>query len=338
MAKVCTQCEKENPNAANVCMFCGTRFGEVENLSEEEKLRKKLAEMQGTAELLKKALADAQQKKDSSTENMQEIKNLQKQLAALQNQSQTMQTQKNTPHPPIPPKQPFPLAVLIVGVVLLLVVGIAIGYTKFYKPWDFERKAERYYTYVASTFLRSSPQTGIDYNILRKLPYGAELIMYRKSYNWSEVKWKNLQNRESVKGYISSDFIFTKADFEVLNSIWGDDDSKEIINTAKCRIALLNYFKTNGYSGSWKVYSKPKESKPNTTYYDKISNRNSKFSDFAVIIQNTISGARKCLLFSFDDDETPHLMFEEEAPTTGDILSIKLVTNNTYRTYTITYR
>ena len=217
---------------------------------------------------------------------------------------------------------------------LILVVGGFIGYKFIYKPWDFERKAERCYTFVASTFLRSSPQAGVDYNILRKLPYGAELIIYRKNPDWSEVKWKTAQSKESAKGYISSDFILTKDDFEVLNSIWGDNESKETISTSKCRIALLNYFKANGYSGSWKVFSKPKEIKPNTVYYEKVTNRNSKFTDFGVIIRNTVTNERKCLLFSFEDDETAHLVYEEAAPANGDILSIRFA----FSTYSISYR
>ena len=91
MAKVCTQCEKENPNAANVCMFCGSRFGEANDLTEEEKLRKKVEEMKETTDLLKKLLAEAQQKKDSSAEHLQEIKNLQKQLNEIQKQNQAIQ-------------------------------------------------------------------------------------------------------------------------------------------------------------------------------------------------------------------------------------------------------
>jgi hypothetical protein len=147
------------------------------------------------------------------------------------------------------------------------------------------------------------------------------------------VKWKCPQTGESIKGYISSDYILTKSDFAVLNSIWGDNDSKEIINTSKCRIALLNYIKSNGYVNQWQVFSKSKDTKPNTTYFSRVVSSDSKFTDFAVIIRNVITGDRKCLLFYFNDDETPHLVYEEFAPSTGDIEKIRMSFSNEYSIY-----
>jgi len=342
MAKNCInpKCNKEIPTNATFCSFCGTQQVKNENLSEEEKLRKELSEMQETTLLLKKALADAQQNSDSSTENVQAIEKLQKQLEEMQHKNKTLQNSLKTT-PPDTDNKPFPTTVLIVGLALLLLVGGWFGYFSFYKPYAFDRDAERYYTLAdPSTILRSSKQAGVDYNKLESLPYGTELIMYEKGYEWSEVKWKNIQKNESKKGYIFSRFILSQSDFEILNSIWGDKESKEIINTAKCRIALLNYFKERNCSGSWQVFSKPKDTKPNTSYYEKITNKSSKFTDFAVIIKNVNSGDRKCLLFRFDDDETPHFVYEEDAPAIGDIVNIKTQWNNYYNTYTysITYR
>jgi len=76
MAKNCInpQCGKEIPSNALFCSYCGTQQVENEKLSEEEKLRKELSEMHQTAQLLKKALADAQQNNNSSADNIQTIK------------------------------------------------------------------------------------------------------------------------------------------------------------------------------------------------------------------------------------------------------------------------
>lgn len=334
MAKECPQCKKENPSANIFCASCGTRFDSVENLSEEDKLHKKLIEMQGTIQTLEKALAEAHNKNDSSKENLQVINNLQRQLTVMQHENANLQ--KSTKPVPVAKKNnnSFPVVILIAGIVMFLIVAGLIGFFKIYVPYAFERDAERVYTYAGNTFLRSSPQAGVEHNILERLPYGTELILYRFDYDWSYVKWKTFQNKKSLKGYISSDFIFTKSDFDILNSIWGDNESKEIIITSKCRIALLNYFKDKGYAGNWQVFSKSKEIKPNTVYYNRVINKNSKFTDFAVIIRNTNTGARKCLLFSFDDNETPTLEYEEAAPATGDIVSISFVN----RIISITYR
>jgi len=73
MAKQCINptCEKEIPGKATFCSFCGTQQVGNENLSEEEKMRKEMSEMQETIVLLKKALADTQQ-----NYNIEEFKKL----------------------------------------------------------------------------------------------------------------------------------------------------------------------------------------------------------------------------------------------------------------------
>jgi hypothetical protein len=339
MAKNCINpgCEKEIPSSAIFCPFCGAQQLEDVQLSEEEKLRKEMNEMQETITLLKKALADAQQNSDSSTENLQAIANLQQQLADMQNKNKILQNVAKTPHPKKESKN-FPASVLTVGLILLFVIGGLVSYFLFYKPYATDRDALRFYTFATNTFLRSSQESGVDYNKLGMVPYGSELITYNYDYEWAEVKWINSQTGESIKGFISSHFILSEYDFKILNGIWGDDESKEAINTGKCRIALLNYFKEKEYSGSWQVFSKPKDVKPNTTYYARIINKNSKFTDFAVIIKNVSTGMRKCLLFGFDDDEMPHLVYEEDAPTTGDISNISYKWNNYAYEFIIQYR
>lgn len=321
MAKLCPQCEKENPSSANFCMYCQTQL--LEELPEEVKRQMKLNEAEETIKMLKDALKEKEQKKE--TDKSQEI----------------------IPPPPVSTpsekieevRKPFPYTVLIVGLVLLLVAGGSIGYFAFYKPYVTDRDAPRFYTFATNVFLRSSQEAGVEYNKLSKVPYGSELIVYNNGNDWSEVKWKDSQTQKAVKGYISSVFILPSEDFKILNGIWGDAESKEIISTSKCRIALLNYFKDNRLSG-WKVYSKNKDSKYNTTYYKRVVNPNSKFTDFAVILKNDYSDERRCLLFSFDDNETPRLVYEEQAPSTGDIISISYNVNPYYYTdeYLITYR
>jgi hypothetical protein len=89
MAKNCINpgCGKEIPSSATSCPFCGAQQVEDVQLSEEEKLRKEMSEMQKTMTLLKKALANAQQNSDSSAEKEQQIAKLQKQLADMQSKN-----------------------------------------------------------------------------------------------------------------------------------------------------------------------------------------------------------------------------------------------------------
>ncbi|MCL1938385.1 MAG: hypothetical protein FWF52_08340 [Candidatus Azobacteroides sp.] len=322
--KQCPQCQKENPSSANYCMYCRTPLVENEELDKIDKLHDELSDAKETIQLLKKALSNEQEKKA-----IQPAINIPAQAQTIDIQPKRVdQRPERINQQPEKGKQPkreeksksFPWAVLIVGIILLLGAGGAIGYYGFYLPYITDRDAPRYYTFATNVFLRSSPVSGVDYNIVGKVPYGSELIVYDYGSEWSEVKWKR------QKGFVSSNYILLPFDFSLLNSIWGDNESKEIIDKGRYRLALLYYIKRNGYdNGIWQVFSKSKNSKYNSTYYKKIINSNSKFADFAVILKNTITKERKFLLFSFNDDETPHLEYEEAAPPTGDIYAIKPV-------------
>jgi len=322
MAKLCPQCKKENPSSANVCMYCGTRLVEQAEMDKIDALHSELGDAKETIKVLKDALKGTEQKKEAD-----------KHKEAIPTPPVLVPSEKKGEE-----RKKFPYAVLFVGLALLLIVGVSIGYITFYKPYITDRDAPRFYTFAPNVFLRSSQESGVEYNKLSLLPYGSELIVYNNGYDWSEIKWKDNQTQKSMKGYISSAYILSAEDFKILNNIWGDTESKDIISTSKCRIALLKYFKDKGLSG-WKVYSKSKDSKYNTTYYKRVISSNSKFTDFAVILKNSNSEERKCLLFSFDDDETPRLVYEEQAPPIGDIVSVGYKINPDYVCeYLITYR
>lgn len=248
---------------------------------------------------------------------------------------------------------------IIVG--LLILVGSVGGYLYYnntYLPEKIDREAPRYYTFANSVVLRSSKSSGANFNKVASLPYGTELITYQYDSDWSQVKVNSVSaDGKKPQGYVASPFIMNKKDFYLLNSIWGDVDSKEVIATSRCRIALLNYFKERGYVGKiskemlneaginiiqnnenqWQVYSKPVNSKYNNQYFKRLNNKDSKFSDFAVIIQNISSNERRLLYFYFDDDETPHLAVELNAPYSGSIKKISIVESDGKRYLNVDY-
>lgn len=187
------------------------------------------------------------------------------------------------------------LWVLIAFAVLL--VGAFPAYLFWYKPYVTDRDAPRYFTFT-NLNLRSSKIADVKHNLLELLPYGTELITYSIDADWANVKVGGL------KGYVASNLILSKADFELLNSVWGNTNAKECINTAKCRLAVLDYYKRFNMSGGteWQIFTAGKESRINNMYYRRIYNPNSKFTDFTFIVKNNRTKERELVIYSFDDE------------------------------------
>ena len=232
---------------------------------------------------------------------------------------------------------------LIRVIILLLLLFLGVGgfcYYKFvYLPEKIDREALRYYP-IVNINLRSSQVAQVDFNKIGSAPYGSELITYEFGPEWSYVKINNPDKSKCLKGYVSSLYLVSKPDFYLLHSIFGDEESKTDVATSKCRTALLNYYKENGFIGKmtpsalqesglnivpddtnqWQVFTR--KEKPNSTYYKKLIDPHSKFTDFAVIIKNINTGERRLLYFYFAEDESPVLAMEEPAPVSGYINKI----------------
>ena len=234
------------------------------------------------------------------------------------------------------------IAIIVLLALIICGVGGYLYYDNVYLPEKIDREAPRYYSMANVIVLRSSRSAGADFNKVASLPYGTELITYEIDSEWARVK-VNSQNGEKQEGFVASPYILNKADFFLMNSIFGNQDSKETIITTKCRIALLNYFKERQYIGKiddqmrvdagittvpnsenqWQVFTKPKDAKPNSVFFKRLYNKDSQFTDFAVIITNSVTGIKRLLYFYFDEDETPHLLTEQDAPSQGYIVDIK---------------
>jgi len=321
--KICPQCEKENPSSANHCMHCGSILVQNENLDEVNKLHKELDEIKRTNELLKTAL-ESTQKTDTPLSIKKEETSVTRDKSEKKDSVEEQVT--NHPHPlseqkqrvlttqkPANNKKKLTLIFLLVSLAII-VFGI-LYYLNVYIPAKIDREAPRYYTIADKTNLRSSKEAGVDYNRIASLNYGSELITYSHNIvGWSEVK-----DATGNKGFISSEFLLDQIDFGILNGIFGDQESKLCISTAKCRLALFNYFKTNSLNSSWKVFCRQKDLQPNSVFFSRLYNKNSKYTDFAVIIKNTVSGERKILIFGFNDDGSLAWTKDGVAPEEGYI-------------------
>lgn len=300
--KLCPNCEKENPSSANNCMHCGASMNPKENAQENEKEKINIDDIKKTNKELKAKLDSKLKEEKLKTEKVKR------------------KTEVPSVTKPLPKKEEKKKTGLIITLVgIALVVFGVFYYFNIFIPAKIDREAPRYYTFADKLNLRYSKQSGVDYNLVTSLNYGSELI----TYDYSSGGWSKVKDGNGHKGYVSSDYLLDKKDFTILNSIFGDTDSKDCINTAKCRLALLNYFKKNNLGDDWAVYCRPKNMKPNAVYYKRIVDKNSKFTDFAVIIKNKKSGLRKLLLFGFQDDESVAWSRDLDAPYKGYIEKIK---------------
>lgn len=179
----------------------------------------------------------------------------------------------------------------------ILLIATIPAYLFWYKPYAIDRDAPRYYTFT-NLNLRSSMIADVDHNLLGLLPYGTELITYSTTSDWANVK------ANGQKGFVSSNLILTSSDFALLNSAWGNTDAKECIGTAKCRLAVLDYYKRFNLSGGaeWQIYTRKKEDRVNNVFYKRLYSSNSKFTDFSFIAKNNRTKERELVIYSFDDE------------------------------------
>lgn len=203
---------------------------------------------------------------------------------------------------------------------VLLAVGGILAYFFWYTPYAKDRDAPRTYVVANNVFLRSSRMAGVEYNILGKVPYGTEVITYNKLGDWAEVKVNGQE------GVIATPYLLDSLSFALLNGVWGDNDTKECIESSKCRLAILDYLKKNYLQSgpnAWQLYTRPINQKPNTVFYPRIFDKYSKYTDFVFIIGDNVTGNRVLVCYSFEDaTEKPVFRFSMGAPQTGFIKNI----------------
>lgn len=222
--------------------------------------------------------------------------------------------------PPVQTKKSNGMAIGITAAAVI-VIGLIAGYFTWYVPYAKDRDALRTYVVATNVFLRSSQVAGVEYNVLNKLPYGSELITYSISGEWAEVK------ANGTTGYVASAYLLNPADFNLMHGAWGNMDARDCIISSKCRLAILDYYKSHALSSGstgWQIYTKQKDQKPNTVFYPRLYNKDSKFTDFIFIVKNNATGERTLACYSFEDEtERPIFRFDTAAPADGYIRSVQ---------------
>lgn len=239
----------------------------------------------------------------------------------------------------------------IIVLFCLTIAAIIFGciyYNMVYLPAKIDREAPRYYSFVNSLKIRSSTDTVGDDNTLMEIPYGSELI-YEHGDEWYKIKYIDPDTGKPIEGYVYSKYVFTKGELDYLNSLFGDENAKECIKLAKCRKALLNYYyyhvlgnsdydsdydyvevepettwneSRNEWGGrtDWAVFCRNDKQTKNDVFYGSVDGIKGKV--FAAILTNKTTKERRCLVFTFDENDEARLIHKEQTEGDGYIATI----------------
>lgn len=360
----CPECGRMVSPNAEECPSCGAPvkelYGRQINSSEEEKEETQLGIEQSlpTTDTLvhtPEPSFEIEEQKES-----QDVEQDEQHVSPIETQSNAAQEKTEKKH------RSWILILVIVGV-LLLAGGVGFWFyrTNVYLPAKRDAEAARFYVLAESLKMRSSPEFDADYNKIGTYPYGTEILVYDSvksgtepyiygKYAVKDVNGKMIKDK-CVEGYMSYYYMANKADFFLLNSIFGNEDARDMLSEVRYKRALLNYFKQHHYRGNiscekmieygiypnntsverWQVFCHFKKAKSNNVYRSRKFRKDSKFTDLAVIIKNIDSGERRLLYFVFDDDESYRLLLEQPAPSSGSMrdgtLKLKELRDGTYR-------
>lgn len=344
----CPECGRMVSQNAEECPNCGAPIKELISLMPTETKAKAPDSEKGTASIDGTRLAkDAQEPVvKQQGETTQPVSN---------NDTSNTITNETTP-----PKKHSTKGIIAIIIILLLVAGAVGGwfyYNNVYLPQKRDAEAPRYYVIAPSINMRSTPEFEIDNNKIGSFPYGTEFIVYDSAktglkpylygkYAPRDAKGKVIKDKV-VEGYLAYDYMATKADFFLLNSIFGNDDARKMLSESRYKKALLDYFKKNHYKGniskdkmieygikpnatqSWQVFCRHEKATSNNVYRSRKYRKDSKYTDLAVIITNINNKERQLLYFVFDDDESYHLLTEQAAPYSGYMKDRTLKLKNT---------
>lgn len=357
--KTCGKCGNENPSSAIHCMKCGSLLVEEEALSEEQKLQKRLQDAEKENELLKAAL-EAKLKGAVESEAMADNTN-QKDETHLENTSDKENDDALNENKIVEPdqelskydsdsKQPDTTSnsksfsnktLLILSIVLLVIAGVVGGImyrNNVYLPNKRDAEAPRYYVISSSLKIRNSAFFEGKANIAGEVSYGTELIIYDSvpgeyfycKFAPHDAKG-NIIKDKVIEGYVHYNYILPKTDFLLMNSMFGNDDAKDMLMETRYKKALLEIYKRNNFigglteeqanrygvssdiirnaKGRYQIFCRNKKAESNNVYRTRKYRKDSKYMDVAIILDNLDNTSDRLLLyFVFDDDETPHLL------------------------------
>jgi hypothetical protein len=229
--------------------------------------------------------------------------------------------------------------------ILLALIGVGIYY-----GLPLLNKGIVYYTISNDgANIRNSPNTLSKPNKKDAIAYGGRFKIKKETdvVSGEGGMWLKKDGLFSDKYGFAQIFVNEK-DFYLLESIFGNETTKQAIKTVKCRKALIDYYKRQDpdykffgkinditykevykkpkdFTGEWQVFCEPYiNGKPNSVFYEKVTRSNSEFTDFGFIVTNVSANIKRFVLYAFDDI-TEEPIYVGEADATGHNL-VKYVT------------
>ena len=225
-----------------------------------------------------------------------------------------------------PPANKKRLGLIAGGIAATLLIVGTILYFTIYKPHTEDKDVVRTYVGATSVLLRSSQTANTKDNILKQITYGSEVITYEKGKEWSHVKV------DGIEGYIASSYLLNSSDYNLLNSIWGNENAPKSINAFRCRMALLDFYRQNEMTGGtegWQIYTKGTDGLPDAVTYPRLYNKDGKFANFFFIVKNNTTAQRILVGYSFKDEtEQPIYRLMINVPEEGYIKKVQTRNGN----------
>ncbi len=203
--------------------------------------------------------------------------------------------------------------------------------------------------------IRSSPDIGSDANIKEKIVYGQSFKINKETdfVTGFGGLWLKKDGWFSDR-YVSNKIFVKEKDFYLLESIFGDETTKQTIKTVKCRKALIDYYKrldpdykffgkideitykkvfgkTKDFTDEYQVFCTDFiEHVPNSIIYPRVFYSKSKYTDFGFIVTNVSANIKRFVLYTFDGiTEDPIYLGEVDATGHKLVKSVTIRSNGT---------
>ena len=146
--------------------------------------------------------------------------------------------------------------------------------------------AESAYVFADKLVLRSSKEAGSTTNQRAVLAYGTEVGVESDSAGWSQVR------ANGRSGYVASDYLLSAEDFRLLDGVFADKASREVVNDTKERLALLDFLKrknlaTDGGKVRLKAFGEEDERDDVCWKLELIDGRVSRCFGFVLTVEGT---------------------------------------------------